>query len=53
MVSFFSCYVTAHLNDLGIQLQGNGELVFQLFAEVKAFRMILKPLTTQLSKLEL
>ena len=45
--------ITAHLNGLGIQLQGNGKLVFQLFAAVKAFRMILKLYTSKLSKLEI
>jgi hypothetical protein len=50
---FFLCEVTAHLNDLGIQLQGRSKLVLQLFAAVKAFRMILKLYTSKLSKLEI
>jgi hypothetical protein len=50
---FFLYGITANLNGLGIQLQGKGKLVFQLFAAVKAFRMILKLYTSKLSKLEI
>jgi hypothetical protein len=45
--------ITAHLNGLGIQLQGKGKLVLQQFAAVEAFRMVLKLYTSKLSKLEI
>jgi hypothetical protein len=35
---FFSCVITAHLNDLNVQLQGKDQLIFQMFAAVKAFK---------------
>jgi hypothetical protein len=31
---FFFCDITAHLNDLNIQLQGKDQLTFQMFAAV-------------------
>ena len=50
---FISYDITAHLNDLSIQLQGKGELVYQLFTALKPFMMILKLFTSHLSKLEI
>jgi hypothetical protein len=38
MISFFCCDITAHLNDLNVQLQGKDQLIFQMFAAVKAFK---------------
>jgi hypothetical protein len=39
---FFLCDITAHLNDLNIQLQVKDQLTFQMFAAVKAFKIKLK-----------
>jgi hypothetical protein len=47
---FFFCDITAHLNDLNIQLQGKDQLIFQMFAAVKSFKMKLKLFRNQLSK---
>uniref|UniRef100_A0A8C0GSN7 SPIN-DOC-like zinc-finger domain-containing protein n=1 Tax=Chelonoidis abingdonii TaxID=106734 RepID=A0A8C0GSN7_CHEAB len=47
---FFFCDITAHLNDLNIQLQGKNQLIFQMRAAVKAFKMKLKLFRNQLSK---
>jgi hypothetical protein len=52
MTSFF-CDITAHLNDLNIQLQGKDQLIFQMFAAVKAFKMKFKLFRSQLSKGEM
>ncbi|KAG6926376.1 GTF2I repeat domain containing 2 [Chelydra serpentina] len=50
---FFFCDITAHLNDLNIQLQGKNQLIFQMCAAVKAFKMKLKLFRSQLSKGEM
>ncbi|CAM5151831.1 unnamed protein product [Natator depressus] len=50
---FFFCDITAHLNDLNIQLQGKNHLIFQMCAAVKAFKMKLKLFRSQLSKGEI
>jgi hypothetical protein len=50
---FFLCDITAHLNDLNIQLHGKDQLTFQMFAAVKAFKMKLKLFRSQLSKGEM
>uniref|UniRef100_A0A8C3SKW3 SPIN-DOC-like zinc-finger domain-containing protein n=1 Tax=Chelydra serpentina TaxID=8475 RepID=A0A8C3SKW3_CHESE len=50
---FFFCDITAHLNDLYIQLQGKNQLIFQMCAAVKAFKMKLKLFGSQLSKGEM
>uniref|UniRef100_A0A674K1K9 SPIN-DOC-like zinc-finger domain-containing protein n=1 Tax=Terrapene triunguis TaxID=2587831 RepID=A0A674K1K9_9SAUR len=42
-----------HLNDLNIQLQGKNQLIFQMCAAVKAFKMKLKLFRSQLSKGEM
>jgi hypothetical protein len=34
----FCCDITAHLNDLNVQFQGKDQLIFQMFASVKAFK---------------
>ncbi|CAM2109005.1 unnamed protein product [Caretta caretta] len=47
---FFFCDITAHLNDLNIQLQGKNQLIFQMCAAVKAFKMKLKLFRSQLSE---
>jgi hypothetical protein len=50
---FFFCDITAHLNDLNIQLQGKDQLIFKMFAAVKAFKMKLKLFRSQLPKGEM
>uniref|UniRef100_K7FWM9 SPIN-DOC-like zinc-finger domain-containing protein n=1 Tax=Pelodiscus sinensis TaxID=13735 RepID=K7FWM9_PELSI len=50
---FFFCDITAHLNDLNIQIQGKNQLIFQMCAAVKAFKMKLKLFRSQLSKGEM
>ena len=50
---FFLCDITAHLNDLNMQLQGKELIIFQLVGAVKAFKMKLHLFKSQLLKGEM
>ena len=45
---FFLGYITSHLNDLNIKLQGKGKLIFDLYAAVNAFKVKLRLFKSQL-----
>uniref|UniRef100_A0A4X2KNG3 SPIN-DOC-like zinc-finger domain-containing protein n=1 Tax=Vombatus ursinus TaxID=29139 RepID=A0A4X2KNG3_VOMUR len=50
---YFLCDITGHLNELNLQLQGKNQLIFQIIAAVKAFKMKLRLFKSQLSKGEM